>query len=788
MKPVPTSPPSALPADVLPLVPMRNVVLFPHVLLPITVGRERSLAAVAQALGAESPLAIVLQRDPQLDDPDRQGLCDIGTVAAVLQHAKGGDGQHHAVCQGLHRFRLVELVEGYPFLAARIAPVDEQADTSTEAEALALQLRQRAVEILSLLPGVPAELAQALQAARAPAHLADIVASLLDAEVVEKQQLLETLHVEARLRHVLQLLTRRIEVLRLSQEIGERTKEQLDDRQRKFLLREQLKTIQQALGEADAGDEDVARLEALIAKAAMPAEIEAHARKELGRLQRMSEAAGERSMLITYLEWLTELPWAEPPAAPIDLAAARAVLEADHHGLERIKQRIVESLAVQQLNPRGRAPILCFVGPPGVGKTSLGQSIARALDRPFVRVSLGGVHDEAEIRGHRRTYIGALPGLVVQALRRAGARHCVMLLDEVDKLGASARGDPSSALLEVLDPEQNATFRDHYLGVPFDLSRVMFITTANVLEAIPAPVRDRLEVIELPGYTPDEKQHIAEHYLVRRQREANGLTASQCRLSNEAPHALIADYTREAGVRQLEREIGRVMRHVAMRVAEGSASAVAVEAADLEAILGPGRFEHEVALRVGLSGVATGLAWTPVGGDILFIEATRVAGNGRLLLTGQLGDVMKESAQAALTLVKARAPALGIPAAAFEDVDVHVHVPAGAISKDGPSAGVAMFIALASLFTDRRVRPDIAMTGEISLRGLVLPVGGVKEKVLAAQRAGLGTVLLPARNEKDLRDVPDSTRRALRFVWLGDVDDAWRVALEPEGAAARGAA
>jgi ATP-dependent Lon protease len=767
----------ALPEGVVALVPMRNVVLFPHVLMPIAVGRAKSIAAVQHALESGGALGIVLQKDAQIDDPGRDALCDVGTLAKVLQHVEASDHLHHAVCQGLQRFRITGLVEGYPFLAARVQRIDEPAPISTEAEALAMRLRERAVEVLSLLPGVPAELAQALQAARAPSHLADIVASLLDAEVVEKQSLLETVNTEERLAKVLAILTRRIEVLRLSQEIGERTKEQLDDRQRKFLLREQLKTIQKELGEEGDHDEDIAALGALIDKAGMPAEVEAHTKKELARLQRMSEASAEHSMLRTYLEWMTELPWAAPPEAPIDLDAARKILEADHHGLAKIKQRIVETLAVQKLNPQGRAPILCFVGPPGVGKTSLGQSIARALGRPFARVSLGGVHDEAEIRGHRRTYVGAMPGHIVQGLRKAGARHCVMMLDEVDKLSASAHGDPSAALLEVLDPEQNSTFRDNYLGVPFDLSRVVFIATANVIDNVPAPVRDRMEVIELPGYTQEEKLQIAQTYLVRRQRELCGLQPAQCELSAAALQAIVADYTREAGVRQLEREIGRVMRHAAMKVAEGSTAAVRVDAPDLDAILGPAKFEHETALRASVPGVATGLAWTPVGGDILFIEATRVAGSGRLILTGQLGDVMKESAQAALTLVKSRAAALRIAAASFDAIDVHVHVPAGAIPKDGPSAGVAMFIALASLFTGRVVRHDVAMTGEISLRGLVLPVGGVKEKVLAAQRAGVATVLLPARNEKDLRDVPASALAALSFVWLHTVDDAVRAAL-----------
>ncbi|SEL44538.1 endopeptidase La [Nitrosovibrio tenuis] len=771
-----------LPEDVIPLVPMRNVVLFPHVLTAVTVGRAKSIAALEHALRANAPLGIVLQRDPALDDPGLDALFNMGTVVSVVRHLASSDGLRHAVCQGNERFVIEELVEGYPFLAARIRHIAEPSEVSTEAEALAMQLRERAVEILSLLPGVPAELAHALQAARAPSHLADIVASLLDTEVNEKQVLLETVSTEERLQKVLQILSRRIEVLRLSHEIGERTKEQLEDRERKFLLREQLKTIQKELGETEGDDEEIAKLSEAIDKAGMPEEIEAQARKELQRLQRMPAASSEYSMLHTYLEWMTELPWRLPADTPIDLDAARQILEADHFGLERVKQRIVEFLAVQKLKPQGRAPILCFVGPPGVGKTSLGQSIARALQRPFVRVSLGGVHDEAEMRGHRRTYIGAMPGNIMQSLRKAQARNCVMMLDEVDKMSASLHGDPSAALLEVLDPEQNSTFRDNYLGVPFDLSRVVFIATANVIDNVPPPVRDRMEIIDLPGYTREEKLQIALRYLVNRQREANGLSEGQCEITVAALESIIANYTREAGVRQFEREIGRVMRHAAMRVAENAQVQVRVDAEDLDAILGPAKYEHEIGLRASLPGVATGLAWTPVGGDILFIEATRVSGRGQLILTGQLGGVMKESAQAALTLMKARADDLNIPASTFDYFDVHVHVPAGAIPKDGPSAGVAMFIALASLFTDRPVHHDVAMTGEISLRGLVLPVGGIKEKVLAAQRAGLRAVLLPARNEKDLREVPEAARASLQFIFLETVDDAIQASLGQRGA------
>lgn len=766
-----------LPTDVIALIPMRNVVLFPHVVMPVTVGRTRSIASIQHALQAKTPVGIVLQQDPAIETPGIDTLCSVGTIANVVRHVKSEDGTHHAICLGVERFRIIALVEGYPFIAAKIQRIPEITPDTTQVEALALQLRERAMEVLSLLPGVPAELAHALQATRAPSDLADITASLLDTEVAEKQALLETIDIEERLHKVLQILARRIEVLRLSQEIGERTKEQMEDRERKFLLREQLKAIQKELGEEGENEQEIAKLDEAIAAAGMPEDIEQQTRKELQRLQRMPAASSEFSMLHTYLEWMTELPWKLPEEKPVDLGAAREILEADHFGLERIKQRIIEFLAVQKLNPQGRAPILCFVGPPGVGKTSLGQSIARALQRPFVRVSLGGIHDEAEMRGHRRTYVGAMPGNIVQGLRKAGARNCVMMLDEIDKMTASAHGDPSAALLEILDPEQNATFRDNYLGVPFDLSRVVFIATANVIDQISPPVRDRMEIIDLPGYTPEEKLQIAQRYLVQRQSEANGLQPDQCVLLPEALQSIIANYTREAGVRQFEREIGRIMRHAALQIAQDEQQQVQIDAPSLINILGPEKYEHELALRTGLPGVATGLAWTPVGGDILFIEATRVQGSGRLILTGQLGDVMKESAQAALTLVKARAGDLNIPATAFDGIDVHLHVPAGAIPKDGPSAGVAMFTALASLFTSQSVRHDVAMTGEISLRGLVLPVGGIKEKILAAQRAGIQTVLLPARNRKDLHDVPEATRTAMQFIFLETVDDAIRTAL-----------
>ncbi|MGA7749468.1 MAG: endopeptidase La, partial [Gallionella sp.] len=593
-----------------------------------------------------------------------------------------------------------------------------------------------------------------------------------------KQSLLETFDLRTRLDRLLEILSRRAEVLRISQEIDQRTKQSIGEKGRERLLREKLRTIQQELGEGDEGAAELEEVAKAIADAGMPEEAEKQALKELKRLQHMPEAAGEYAMVRTYLDWLTELPWKAPDAPAINIAEARRTLDQDHHGLEKIKKRILEYLAVRKLNPQGKAPILCFVGPPGVGKTSLGQSIARATGREFVRVSLGGVHDEAEIRGHRRTYIGALPGNIIQGMKKAGTRNVVVMLDEVDKLGAGGfHGDPSSALLEVLDPEQNGTFRDNYLAVPYDLSSVLFVCTANVLDTIPGPLRDRMEVIQLPGYTAQEKLQIAQRYLLDRQLSRNGLLPAQCEITEAALISIIEDYTREAGVRNLEREIGAVCRHVALRIAEGGMERVIIDAADLPIILGAQKFEAEIAMRTAVPGVATGLAWTPVGGDILFIEAARMPGNGKLIITGQLGDVMKESVQAALSLVKGRAAELGIDAEMLDKSDIHIHVPAGATPKDGPSAGVAMFTALASLLTQRPVRSDVAMTGEISLRGLVLPIGGVKEKVLAALRAGIKTVMLPARNRRDLEDIPAEAREKLEFVWLEHVDDALKVAL-----------
>ncbi|MCA1434052.1 endopeptidase La [Bradyrhizobium sp. BRP20] len=768
-----------IPDDALIIVPVREMVLFPGAIAPITIGRAKSIAAAQQALREQRPIGIVLQRSPETNDPGPDDLYRVATIANIVRYITAPDGTHHIVCQGVQRARILDFLPGTPFPAARFQQIPEPATTSPEIEARALNLQRQAIEAIELLPQAPPELAAMFQGTSAPGALADLATSFMDIKPQDKQEVLETIDLALRVEKVSKHLAERLEVLRISNEIGQQTKASFDERQREAILREQMATIQRQLGEGDGKQAEVAELTAAIAKANMPPEAEAHAKKELRRYERMPEAAGEAGMVRTYLDWLIELPWALPAEKPIDIKEARAILDADHFGLEKIKSRIIEYLAVRKLAPQGKAPILCFVGPPGVGKTSLGQSIARAMDRPFVRVSLGGVHDEAEIRGHRRTYIGALPGNIIQGIKKAGARNCVMMLDEIDKMGRGVQGDPSAAMLEVLDPEQNGTFRDNYLGVPFDLSRVVFIATANMLDQIPGPLLDRMELISLAGYTEDEKLEIARRYLVRRQLEANGLSAEQAEIEPEALKLIVKGYTREAGVRNLEREIGKVLRHAAVQVAEGTAAKVVVTAKDITTVLGQPRFEGEIALRTSVPGVATGLAWTPVGGDILFIEATRVPGKGGLILTGQLGDVMRESVQAALTLVKSRAAQLGIDPQAFEKSDIHVHVPAGATPKDGPSAGVAMFTALTSLLTNRTVRSDTAMTGEISLRGLVLPVGGIKEKVVAAAAAGLKRVMLPARNKRDYDDIPKSARDTLEFIWLESVDEAIAAALEP---------
>ena len=768
-----------IPEDAMVIVPVRNMVLFPGTIVPITIGRARSIAAAQYAVKSERPVGILMQSHPEVETPSGADLSTMGTVASILRYVSTPDGSHHIICQGQQRFRVKGYVEGFDFMVAQVEMIEDAAATlDSETEALFLRLRERAVEILRLLPQVPAELAQSIQSVEVPGTLADIVAGYLDIKAPEKQELLEEVDLRKRMDRLLAVMVHRIEVMQISREIDQRTKASMGQREREFVLREQMKAIQKELGEDNRGNSaEIEELRTQITEAQMPEEVDKQAHKELKRLERMSDSSSEYSMVRTYLDWLVELPWKPPAPDDIDVARARQLLDDDHFGLDKIKKRIVEFLAVRKLNPAGHGPILCLVGPPGVGKTSLGQSIAKALGRKFVRVSLGGVHDEAEMRGHRRTYIGALPGNIIQALKKAGTRGCVMMLDEIDKLGSGMHGDPSAALLEVLDPEQNHNFRDNYLGVPFDLSQVLFIATANVMDPIPGPLRDRMEVLPLAGYTQDEKREIAHKYLVARQRKETGLNEAQFEITDAALAAIIRDYTREAGVRNLERQIGAVCRRAAVRIAGGEATQVRVDAADLAEVLGPPKFENEVALRAALPGVATGLAWTPVGGDILFIEASQTPGTGRLILTGQLGDVMKESAQAALTLVKSRAQALALDPSVFEKQDVHVHVPAGAIPKDGPSAGVAMYVALVSLFSNRPVRHDVAMTGEISLRGLVLPVGGIKEKVLAAMAAGIKVVMLPARNRKDLDDVPESARQQIEFIFLDNTDQAAQAAI-----------
>ncbi len=767
---------STLPDDVLIILAVKDVVLFPRAVSYIAVGRPPSLAAAQEAITHRRRLGLLLQRDEHNENPGPQDLYSIGTVATVIRHMEAPDGMLHLLCRGEQRFRVVDFLHGLPFTAVRYQLIAEPESSDASIEARVIYLKQQALEAVEALSQTPPEFPSALKKIDSPAALADFVAGVFDFKPEHKQLVLETVELRPRLDRVIDLLAHQLEVMKLSREVGQQTREHIDQYQREYFLREQLKTIREELGE-DGGAMEVEELREAIAKAGMPEEARSQCERELARLEAMPEASTEFAMVRSYLDWMLAMPWAICDAETIDIASARQILDQDHYGLDKIKRRILEYLAVRKLSRDGHSPILCFVGPPGVGKTSLGQSIARALGLKFVRASLGGVHDEAEIRGHRRTYIGALPGTILQKIRKAGSRNPVFMLDELDKLGAGFHGDPASALLEVLDPEQNHSFQDHYLDVAFDLGQVFFIGTANLLENVPEPLRDRMEVIELAGYTADEKLQIARRYLFPRQLDASGLDAERVSVSDAALAALIEGYTREAGVRHLEREIGALLRHVAMRVAEGETGPFALDDEQLPAILGPPKFESEVRLRTATPGVATGLAWTPMGGDLLFIEASCVPGKGKLILTGKLGEVMKESAQAAVSLAKARLQALGVERQRLEDNDLHIHVPAGAIAKDGPSAGVAILVAVVSLLSNRTVRDDIAMTGEISLRGLVLPVGGIKEKVLAALRAGIHTVLLPARNRKDQEDIPPAAREQLQFVWLDDVDQAIATAL-----------
>ncbi len=783
--------------DILIILPVGNTVLFPGVVLPIAITGKAALSAAQEAVRTQRRVGLLLQIESGAETPDAaapgpapgpENLHRVGTAASIVRFITAADGTHHLICQGEERFTVLDYVSREPFLVARIDAHKETGVLDKEIEARGLNLRDRALEAVQLLPQAPGELVNAIRSIESIPLLADMVASFMDLKAADKQEILATFDLKARLDRVLALLGRRIEVLKVSRQIDERTREAFDERQKEAVLRERLRQIQKELGDTDSSSTELGELRQAIKDAGMPVEVGEQAERELKRLERMPDSSAEYSMTRNYLDWLLAMPWSKVDPETVDIEQARAILDQDHYGLEKVKRRILEFLAVRKLNPEGRSPILCFVGPPGVGKTSLGQSIAKAMGLKFGRVSLGGVHDEAEIRGHRRTYIGSLPGNIVQAVRKAGRRNPVLMLDEVDKLSASHQGDPFSALLEVLDPEQNNTFRDNYLAVPFDLSKVLFIGTANVLDAIPPPLRDRMEIIELTGYTEEEKLQIAKRYLLTRQLTANGLKAEQIEVSEEALRRVIVDYTREAGVRSLERQIGALLRNAAVTIASGGAQSVSIGGDDVARVLGAARFESDVALRTSVPGVATGLAWTPAGGDILFIESSRVRGTGKLILTGQLGDVMKESAQAAVTWVKSQADRLNIDPALLDDSDLHIHVPAGAIPKDGPSAGVAIATSLASLLSQRTVRADVAMTGEISLRGVVMPVGGIKEKCVAAARAGIRIVILPARNRRDLEDIPESVRAKLEFVWAEKIDDVLARALGDAPPAQRAAA
>lgn len=766
--------------ETLTILPMSETVLFPELVMPVILDHQASIDAAQRAMRSEQPVGLVLADPDNAQGNLHDTLHKVGTVANILRYVTGEDGRHHLVCQGVSRFNVREFFEDEQSgLAARVSWIDEpETEGDTQVDARMTNLRNRALEAIELMDQPSRELANAISSIDSAALLADATAGYLGLKPGEKQRILETVELDARLELVQSFMDYRLEVMRLSQDINNQTQQRIGEHQRKAMLREQMRSIQRELGEDDAVAEEAERLRAALDQANLPEDAAEQTDRELKRLEGMSESSAEYSMVRTYLELMAELPWDKTSEDAIDIAEARRILDEDHFGLDKIKRRILEHLAVHKLNPDGKAPILCFVGPPGVGKTSLGRSIARAMNREFVRSALGGVHDESEIRGHRRTYVGAMPGSIISQLRRAGTRNPVFMLDEMDKLGASAHGDPASALLEVLDPSQNDSFNDHYLGTPFDLSKAMFIATANVLDTIPGPLRDRMEVIELPGYTRDEKKQIAKRYLVDRQLEQAGVTRAQCDIADDALDTLIAGYTREAGLRNLEREIGAVVRHAAVQIAEGKDGPGIIQTDDLQPILGARRIDDEVALRTSVAGVSTGLAWTPAGGDILFVEASRSPGSGRLTITGQLGDVMKESAQAALSLLKARAESLGIEQERLNKSDIHIHVPAGAIKKDGPSAGVALYTALVSLLTDRRVRADVAMTGEISLRGQVLPIGGVKEKTLAAHQAGISTVMLPERNRRDEEDIPDNVRESLDIRYIGLVDEAIEIALE----------
>jgi ATP-dependent Lon protease len=767
--------------DALPVLPLRETVTYPDTLTPLAVGQERSIKLVNDVLSGNRMLAMVGSRDPENDAPGPDDLYDVGVAGVVARMMKVPDGTLRILVQGGQRVRLTDYVSEEPYLVARIEVLEDVLEQSPELEALTRNVQNTFSEIIEQIPYLPEELQLAVTNLDDPSALGHLIAGAMRIPSEEKQELLEEVNVTKRLRRLSEILTRELEVVRLGTKIQSQVESEIDKGQREYFLRQQLKAIQDELGEGDEQQAEIKELRERIEAAELPEEPRKQAERELGRLERLPPAAAEYGVIRTYLEWLVDLPWAKETEDNLDIQHARKVLDEDHYDLEEVKERILEYLAVRKLNPDSPGPILCFVGPPGVGKTSLGRSIARALGREFERISLGGVRDEAEIRGHRRTYIGALPGTIIRALRDAGTRNPVFMIDEIDKMGADFRGDPSSAMLEVLDPAQNSSFRDSYLDLPFDLSEVLFIATANFLEPVPPALQDRMEVIQLAGYTVDEKLHIAKRYLVPRQLQANGLKPSQIEFSDAALSAIIDEYTREAGVRNLERQIGTVCRKIARQVAEGTSEGkVKISAKRARELLGKRRFFAEQRRRTKDPGVATGLAWTPVGGEVLFVESSAIPGSGKLTITGQLGDVMRESAQAALTYVRGHAKELApeLPDDWFANHDIHIHVPAGAVPKDGPSAGVAMVTSLASLVTGVPVRNDVAMTGEITLTGQVLPIGGLKEKSLAAQRAGIKTVIVPDRNQGDVEEISEHERAGLEFVYVDEIGDALAAALE----------
>ncbi len=763
--------------DELAVLPIRGMVLFPGTVVPLAIGREKSKRLLDSILPDQKVIAAVCQKDRDVENPSSEAIYNFGTAAMVLKLLRADEGGQTIIIHGLARIRIKQWIASEPYFRAQIAVAEEKLSPSDEIEALTVSARNLAMRVIELSPNIPDEAIVVLNNIDQPGALTDFLATNLQIDIAAKQKLLEELDVEKRLRNIGLELQHQVEILQLSQKIQDQVKARITKSQREFFLTEQLKAIQTELGQLDEKSSEVKELRKRIKAAGMGEQVESEVMRELDRLEKIPTASPEYNVIRTYLDWMTELPWSKTTEDKLDINRARRILNQDHYGLDKVKRRILEYLAVRKLAPESRGPILCFVGPPGVGKTSLGQSIARAMGRKFIRMSLGGLHDEAELRGHRRTYIGAMPGRIIQEIRKAATNNPVFMLDEVDKVGADFRGDPTSALLEVLDPAQNNTFQDHYLNVPFDLSKVLFIATANYLVPVPPALRDRMEVIEISGYTQVEKFHIARKYLVKRQLADNGLTAREAKWTDAAINRIISHYTREAGVRELERQISSVCRGVAALIAQGKARSRTVTTKLVAKMLGPRKYESELALRTSTPGVATGLAYTPTGGEIIFIEATAYEGKGVLTLTGHIGEVMKESVQAAFSLVKSRMEDLPITPKELAKTDIHVHVPAAAVPKDGPSAGVAMFTALSSLLMKRAVRADIAMTGEITLRGLVLPVGGIKEKVLAAKRAGIQAVILPQRNKNDLVDVPPDVRKELKLHFVRNVDDVLKIAL-----------